>query len=66
MAEGARLLSEYRVQTLSGVRIPSSPPDLIVAPRDSCGVFFYRGRTLHCFVILVLPGRWGSYVRFYV
>lgn len=26
MAEGARLLSEYRVQTLSGVRIPSSPP----------------------------------------
>ena len=39
-AEGARLLSEYRVQTLSGVRIPSSPPDLIVAPRDSCGVFF--------------------------
>lgn len=26
-AEGARLLSEYRMQILSGVRIPSSPPD---------------------------------------
>lgn len=32
MAEGARLLSEYRVQTLSGVRIPSSPPVFFVFP----------------------------------
>ena len=39
-AEGARLLSEYRMQILSGVRIPSSPPDRSGSLRVAERAFF--------------------------
>ena len=39
-AEGARLLSEYRMQILSGVRIPSSPPDCSSPSRAARGGLF--------------------------